>query len=611
MEAGISVLVFLEDKSIGKARETINSVIEQNTNLSLQMLVCDMTGVFCEEIYQYDNYDVEYYVVENDISRFDLEMNLRQRIKYAYYTMINDNEYWTDREYLQRAVDFLEKNEMYSIYGVNAFIESRNENIYQLSNPKNIAMYYWVDDVYLIRGIEDYCFNVELQDINTAWMVPPAFVCRRSLAEKDIENLSRQDECVKAVFVGKNGAYLLHIKEGMCVLKDEAVMHIWEEHPKPPLWKQYLNQAMETYALKYYFEEISPRYINILINISFLTGIRKLKQLGTPEEKVQFEQNEAVRFLMQYIEDKKDISPLWIRSYGEKNPDKVFFVMRLTKCGIGLFASLFLYAGAIEYAEKSGALPMIDLKNCFVMGLQEVEQCGKENAWEYYFQQPTQGYTLEEVYQSKNVVLCDTFDWNNPVWYDMFPTDSHTLHKWSSIIRRYFKLKPKIEEKCNELFKMKLQTRGRVLGVCVRNGYVANQDEKSGFSNFHPVQASLQEYISYINEYMDKWDCDYVYIMADDAYVMQEMCKEFGEKCIYLNRSRVKYYEDGKIIKNMRDRFPADRKLVDNNISYIYDTYLLSKCTSFLSGNCGGGRMAYYWNDGAYEHVKVIEKGRY
>ena len=36
------------------------------------------------------------------------------------------------------------------------------------------------------------------------------------------------------------------------------------------------------------------------------------------------------------------------------------------------------------------------------------------------FRQPAEEYSLDEVYQSKNVMKCDTYYWCNPKWYDMF-----------------------------------------------------------------------------------------------------------------------------------------------------------------------------------------------
>ena len=110
---------------------------------------------------------------------------------------------------------------------------------------------------------------------------------------------------------------------------------------------------------------------------------------------------------------------------------------------------------------------------------------------------------------------------------------------------------------------------------------------------------------------MDAWNCQYIYAVVDDSYALQELQKEFGERCIYLERKHPSNYKDGKPVTDMAERIDWKWDIVKNNKEYICDTYLLSKCTSMLSGNCGCGRMAYYWNDGQYENVKVFRDGNY
>ena len=87
-------------------------------------------------------------------------------------------------------------------------------------------------------------------------------------------------------------------------------------------------------------------------------------------------------------------------SFGEKNEDKIFYVIRPRKNSVeGLMALLFYVIQQIGYAEKNNYIPVVDFKN-----YKTQYNIADENAWECFFEQIS-NYSLEEVYQSKNVVL--------------------------------------------------------------------------------------------------------------------------------------------------------------------------------------------------------------
>ena len=61
--------------------------------------------------------------------------------------------------------------------------------------------------------------------------------------------------------------------------------------------------------------------------------------------------------------------------------------------------------GACAYAVKQGYIPVIDMQNGRNTYLEE-GKVGRENAWEYYFEQPC-GYRLADIRDAKNVILSD------------------------------------------------------------------------------------------------------------------------------------------------------------------------------------------------------------
>ena len=87
---------------------------------------------------------------------------------------------------------------------------------------------------------------------------------------------------------------------------------------------------------------------------------------------------------------------------GPENPDKTFYVIRYRFMG-GIFGLMGYYIPQIQYALEKGLIPIIDLQNMPNMYLED-DKFGKENAWEYFFEQPY-GFTLKDIEHSKNVIL--------------------------------------------------------------------------------------------------------------------------------------------------------------------------------------------------------------
>ena len=86
------------------------------------------------------------------------------------------------------------------------------------------------------------------------------------------------------------------------------------------------------------------------------------------------------------------------------NPNKpTYYIIRPRYSGAGLFWQFAATAGHIRYALSNGWLPVVDMQNYRTPYLSP-EKFGKENAWEYYFEQPLR-IGLEEAYSGENVIL--------------------------------------------------------------------------------------------------------------------------------------------------------------------------------------------------------------
>lgn len=96
----------------------------------------------------------------------------------------------------------------------------------------------------------------------------------------------------------------------------------------------------------------------------------------------------------------------YIASFGDRNPDKIFYVIWRDKFGSGFFSNFTQVISHIMLAEQHGWIPVVDYQNFKTIYTEKEPVNGTCNAWEYYFKQVSP-YSLEEVYSSRNVLFGD------------------------------------------------------------------------------------------------------------------------------------------------------------------------------------------------------------
>ena len=175
-----------------------------------------------------------------------------------------------------------------------------------------------------------------------------------------------------------------------------------------------------------------------------------------------------------------------VLSYGEENPDKTFVILSpFSKCGT--YSSILLNLPYIECIKRRGYYPIMDFQNYYNPFMQDEEKKCIENAWTYYYKQ-IGDYKLEDVYQSKNVIL----EWNRlkrikiPEWNKMLPMNKKELVRWNRVVRDNIHLTDVLREQIQEYKKQIFQDK-RVLGIGIRAGFRALMLRK------HPIIQGHQQ----------------------------------------------------------------------------------------------------------------------
>ena len=304
-------------------------------------------------------------------------------------------------------------------------------------------------------------------------------------------------------------------------------------------------------------------------------------------------------------------------SYGDKNPDKTFYVIRpyyyltLNELNVLHAHLLFNYYRNLQfiaYALDRGWIPVVDwgLQYGRMQHMEEYPINGTENGWEYFWEQPSE-YTLDEVYQSKNVVLSI----RNTIDTEFMPPCKYpwpfqkTAEDCAKMCPKYDQLISFNETTAQHIAqeeKLLFPQGARILGVSIRG-----TDYGSSEYTAHPIQASVCDLIIDIKKRMRQWDMDYVFLACESDAVIDMIRNKIGDKLLVLPRSRYK----NRTAPQDDEHNPLYKQghRYQTNLDYVTEMALLSRCNSLLASMSGGVRIAIIWNAMRYEKMEIIDNG--
>jgi len=217
------------------------------------------------------------------------------------------------------------------------------------------------------------------------------------------------------------------------------------------------------------------------------------------------------------------------KSYGNKNKNKFFYVIRRHP-GAGFFSNLNFVIHHLLISEELKLIPVIDMEN-----YQTFYNCKKKiknsfNSWEYYFS-PVSKYKLEEVYESKNVILCDNRTSKKGFSQDNFKTSFKYFNgfdfldkRHKLICKKYLKIN---QDLINKAKKIKNKFKGdKVLGICFRG----SDQKKSAYQPYTPTEKQMKNATDYL---LQKYNFDKIYLCTEDSDYLEFYKKNYKKILIY------------------------------------------------------------------------------
>jgi hypothetical protein len=269
--------------------------------------------------------------------------------------------------------------------------------------------------------------------------------------------------------------------------------------------------------------------------------------------------------------------------------------------------------GHIKIAVKRGMIPIVDMLNYETFYNEHNLVNGSKNPWEYYFLQPNQAYSLEDVYASKNVVL-SSFDFpHHEIGYSLKECqDISKIKEYNSYIEKYIKLNPHTLayiEKNSKIFQF---DKGGVLGVSVRGtDYIRLRPAG------HPIQPSIDVVIESTRMLMQKWKCKSIYLCSEEEEVIDAFKRAFPCKVASTDRMRVRAsekerhttYRPGEFVSEVKFKRDFDKYLT--GLEYLTEMELLTKCNYLLCAMTSGTAAAIFINGNRYYEKEIFDLGVY
>ncbi len=306
----------------------------------------------------------------------------------------------------------------------------------------------------------------------------------------------------------------------------------------------------------------------------------------------------VIKRLLHFNEWEKNVT------FGNENRDKVIYIIRSNNVTAGMFSIINTVLEHCLYAESKGYIPVVDLKN-YMNSYLAKNDCHKENAWEYYFEQPSlEGIGLDSAYASRNVILSDM----SPIVNGFHMPDEicddegqMIFREFKRVYERSIKLKTGLKIRFDTEFD-KMFGEKRVLGIlCRGTDYIRLKPYA------HPIQPKVCDVIKLAKRKMIEWKCECLYLCTEDQNIVGQFENEFGDKLYLVDRN---YYRDpegnNEYITNIINKTTPPKKAGED---YLRQIYFLTKCSFAILSRTSATPCILFSSD--YIDKYIWNLGRY
>ena len=287
------------------------------------------------------------------------------------------------------------------------------------------------------------------------------------------------------------------------------------------------------------------------------------------------------------------------KTYGKKNPNLFFYIIRRTPGG-GFFSNLNFVIHNLLICEKLKMIPIIDMEN-----YKTIYNCKKKinksfNAWDYFFYKISK-YSLKEVYQSKNIIICDnrtslneTSSQSHSTKFKFFNSFNFLTKKHYRIFKKYVRIKKSLLIEADKFVKKNFKGK-KVLGIHYRG-----TDMKK--APYHPYPPTDKQMLKITKNLLEKYKFDKIYLCTEDINNLEFYKKNFNKILTFSNNPRV---------GDKKDLFDSDDDMHRYKIGKgnIIDMLILSKTDHLLYSFSNIPEAAIFYSNKKKFPTTIIDNG--
>ena len=289
-------------------------------------------------------------------------------------------------------------------------------------------------------------------------------------------------------------------------------------------------------------------------------------------------------------------------SYGPLNKDKTFYVIRpRTDCVEGLMSLFDNVLRQISYAEAQEFIPVVDFEN-YSTQYQDAS-LSEKNVWNYFFTQPSQ-YSLEEVYQSKNVILSGLNSYYKCYGYLNKDFTDSALKKAHEFMKKYIDYSDRIKELYEK--EKKIIVPEQSIGLYLRGtDYIALKP--AGESR----QPTPEEAFDIVDRMLVKYSVDRVFLVTEDESFYNKAIERYGFHLRITSFDMfVKDYKGIDFLSKDSALEQLGKSPYSRGAHYLVKLMLLARCRAIVGGKTCGSWAACVMADEKVEKY-MFEKGLY
>lgn len=285
--------------------------------------------------------------------------------------------------------------------------------------------------------------------------------------------------------------------------------------------------------------------------------------------------------------------------------DKKYMILKMgsyltATAGLGWYILYTL--NGIRFAIENKYIPVVDWKNC-KLPLYDVSKVGKENVWEYFFEQPC-NIGIEAAYESESFFVIDDVSkikFKYPLNYeDMVDFDNKHMQEWRQYFQQYVRLKKNVKKFFDEhITEQELEVKN-LIGVLIRG-----TDYKELRPVNHPYAISSEEVFSRIEPLISQRCNCKIFLATEDKNILNIFKKRYSDRIQFVDTKR---YDN--LGCNTLNVVSSGEKGYERDIKYLYSLYVLSKASYCIYSACGGSILASLLRENVGEQYTFLYRGR-